>query len=226
MRRCINSTADAGFTLLETLLALTLTAMLVGGLYTIASGTTQLSSEVSQFQEEQLTGQAFSALCRQALGGLSPTASIRLRSTGQGNRSGTAIVVSGDPSAFAFNRVLPGSTAVVLSSHRDAGGTFSVDLRYLAASDIEAFDRGSRDAGRTLPLLEEVRQFDWRFFDRRGDRWKPAWNFQDERPALAELTLALKDQPPTRHVFFIPELQAAPLPLPRAPEEIPTDDDN
>jgi hypothetical protein len=61
----------------------------------------------------------------------------------------------------------------------------------------------------TLPLLDNVSRFEWKFYDPTTNRWENNWK-QGRRPLMAEMNLRLDDGFETRAVFWIPPIMPNP----------------
>ena len=52
-------------------------------------------------------------------------------------------------------------------------------------------DAQSEWKGTWIPLLSDLDQLDWRFFDPRTGKWTAEWPAADAKPSLIEITLKL-----------------------------------
>ena len=87
------------------------------------------------------------------------------------------------------------------------GGYLRVMLRALDQKQTQAVRsnqavRPSKDQI-TLPLLDNVSRFEWRFYDSATNRWESNWK-QTRRPILAEMNLKHDDGYKSRSVFWLP----------------------
>jgi len=192
-------------------MAMVLAMMLLVGIFAVATGTTQITDEISKFQSRETQKQAFTQLCRRTLKGLGAEAQLQL-DTVSGRRGGylSKLIIDRDPLAFSFSAMPPGASRVVLYSQSMAGGDLAVWLKYLNQEEVEAMDNGEwKGLGTDLRLLGNVSAFEWRFFNRVTGEWSNVWEPGAERPSLVDLSLGVDQETPLRHVFWIPKYEQA-----------------
>ena len=113
MNQCIRTTASPetdqqkrntrGFTLLEVILGLGLITMLIGGIYSIATASLQLSNTVLENQQEDMHMHAFINLLRRNLQGLPGNGTITMEEAStSGQIYQSEIVLTDYPLAFAW----------------------------------------------------------------------------------------------------------------------------
>lgn len=211
MRKHVSRARSEGFTLLEVLLAVALTAGVIAGVFGVASGAFELNAEVGQRQEREMTRQAFVELCRRNFLGYSGQGRLSLRVEEAANESyHTYLELEGDPLAFAFGPGAGGARRVVLYAEEEAGGKglLEVGLRYYGEESIRAGAGGGGDgageAETVLPLLSEVGVFELRLWDAAAGNWVNRWEPGRGRPGMVEMILGFADEAPRRHVFWLP----------------------
>ena len=83
--------------------------------------------------------------------------------------------------------------------------TITGDAFRFAGNGLSAMIRAvrySRDQT-TLPLLDKVSRFEWKFYDATTNKWVNNWQ-PGRRPLMAEMNLKLDDGFETRAVFWLP----------------------
>ena len=201
----------SGFTLLEVTLALSLLVILMGGVYSIATGAIQLGAEVSESQNREMLVHSFLQLCRRNIERLPGNGEMILFAEEDGRYYVTEVSFLDTPLAFSFAAIPAGYDKVVLESVADPRGYLQVNLRFLneeeenTVSETTTYDE---EGAITLPLLDGVSVFEWRFYDLEEKEWLVVWEEEEDgRPSFVELTLGFFDGgDPVRTVFWVPPI--------------------
>lgn len=198
-----------GFTLLEMLVALSAFVMLMGGIFAIAQGTMELGNDLSASQERSQIRQNFIEFLRRSFRSLPGEAEVRLSVKQKGGSYVPTMNFVNGGSSFTPGLSLPPDTSVDVYAEERPGGYLRVMIRVLDKKQTQAL-RSNQNVSYTrdqitLPLLDNVSRFEWRFFDHSTNRWENNWK-QGRRPLLAEMNLRLDDGFETRVVFWLPPL--------------------
>ncbi len=189
----------SGFTLLEVSLAIAIGSILLTGIYEVARTTFELSDEIKQLQQKETTRKAFLDLVQNELRQL-PASARFYRELGLPAEEPTlsAWIVDEAPMAFSFGSAMGHQRVELLStvSPSDAE-SLVVLLRYEFGDDRAPMD---------LPLLDDLTEFEWRFYDPAQQEWRFDWPEPGRRPSQIELTLGVSGEPSTRHLFWIPQI--------------------
>ena len=198
-----------GFTLLEMLVALSAFVFLMGGIFAIAQGTLELSNDIGLAQEKSQIRQNFIEFIRRSFRSLPGEAEVRLSVRAKGGTYVPTLNFVNGGSSFTPGTSLPPDTSLDLYAEERPGGYLRVMVRVLDEKQTQALRsnqnvRYPRDQI-TMPLLDNVSRFEWRFFDSSTNRWENNWK-QGRRPLLAEMNLQLDDGFETRAVFWLPPI--------------------
>lgn len=204
----------SGFTLLEIVVALGAFVILLGGIFAIANGTMELGNDLAAVQDRSLIRQNFISFLRRSFRSLPGEAEVRLSVQARGSNYVPSLNFVNGGSSFTPGSALPPDTSVDLFAEERPGGYLRVALRVLDDRQTNALRsnqtvRYSRDQ-EVIPLLDNVSQFEWKFYDAASNRWENNWK-QPRRPLLAEMTLRLDDGFETRAVFWIPPVVPNPV---------------
>lgn len=197
----------SGFTLLEMTLSVAILGLLAAGIFGLASGSIQLTSELGIKSDIQLARQRIVDLCRRNIEALPATASLELRPTPQ-ELAPTEIAFYNHPVAFRFGgSSLP--AAVVLSSRSDGAGGFMLRVHYLNSEAAVDYQKGANIEqfveNPSLPLIRNIRSFYWEFYDQQTDEWLAEWERNRGRPMFVALNLQMNGEAqPSRYVFWLP----------------------
>ena len=206
-------TRAPGFTLLEMLVALSAFVMLMGGIFSIAQGTMELGNDLTAAQERSQIRQNFIEFLRRSFRSLPGEAEIRLSVKQSGGTYVPTMNFMNGGSSFTPGLSLAPETSMDVYAEERPGGYLRVMLRVLDQKQTQAMRsnqsvRYSRDQT-TLPLLDKVSRFEWRFYDASTNKWVNNWQ-PGRRPLMAEMNLKLDDGFETRAVFWLPPLLPPP----------------
>lgn len=204
------TSSQAAFTLLEMLVALSAFVMLMGGIFAIAQGTMELGNDMGLAQDRSQIRQNFVEFLRRSFRNLPGDAEVRLSVQAKGSSYVPTLNFINGGSSFTPGVSLAPDTSVELFADERPGGYLRVTLRVLDQKQTQAVRSNQKVSYRrdqiTLPLLDNVSRFEWRFFDTTTNRWENNWKQGERRPILAEMNLQLDDGFQTRAVFWIPPI--------------------
>ncbi len=218
----------SGFTLLEMVIAMGVLSLLLAGIFSVAKSTMELSSDLAAGQERAMMKQNFIDFLRRSFRGLPGGAELRLSNRSVGGTYIPSLTVVNGGASLSPSEALPPETAIELTAEQRPGGYLRVLLRVLDEKQTQALRSGqnvrasSKDA--TLPLMDQVSRFEWRFYDGYSGRWENLWK-DPRRPLMAELNVQLDDGQLMRAVFWIPPVVAPTNPMLGAPAN-PNDPNN
>jgi hypothetical protein len=210
LRGRLTTSSHAAFTLLEMLVALSAFVMLMGGIFAIAQGTMELGNDMGLAQDRSQIRQNFVEFLRRSFRNLPGDAEVRLSVKAKGSSYVPTLNFVNGGSSFTPGVSLAPDTSVELFADERPGGYLRVTLRVLDQKQTQAVRSNQNISYRrdqiTLPLLDNVSRFEWRFFDTTTNRWENNWKQGNRRPILAEMNLQLDDGFQTRAVFWIPPI--------------------
>lgn len=210
LRGRLTASSQAAFTLLEMLVALSAFVMLMGGIFAIAQGTMELGNDMGLAQDRSQIRQNFVEFLRRSFRNLPGDAEVRLSVKAKGSSYVPTLNFVNGGSSFTPGVSLAPDTSVELFADERPGGYLRVTLRVLDQKQTQAVRSNQNVSYRrdqiTLPLLDNVSRFEWRFFDTTTNRWENNWKQSERRPILAEMNLQLDDGFQTRAVFWIPPI--------------------
>ena len=203
--------------------ALSIFVLLIGGIFAIANGTLELSSDLTYAQERSLMRQNLIEFLRKSFRTLPGDASIDLKVQSVGNTYLPTLVIYNGGTSFSPGPAISPDASIEVYVEERPGGYLRIGLRGLDAEQTIAARQGRPakvDKSAELPLLDNVARFEWRFYDGRTSQWENYWKEPQGRPMFAELSLALDDGEEVRVVFWIPPVaRRAPIGIPNQPQE-------
>jgi prepilin-type N-terminal cleavage/methylation domain-containing protein len=191
-----------GFTLLETLLALLLFALLAGAVYQVSSASVDASTIATSEAASIERLESFLRAARNSFLNMPVKATVSLRPDPSGSGA-PDLVFSGTGSYFGTGELAGGE--LVVSARPRSDGTRVIALRRVPRAEA-GFGRAS---GPWLPLLPRVGRVRWEFFV--GGQWREEGQ-PGGRPLLVRLRFERADDPrhPVGAVFWLPPLSGQP----------------
>ncbi|MCP5558653.1 MAG: prepilin-type N-terminal cleavage/methylation domain-containing protein [Verrucomicrobiaceae bacterium] len=218
-----SSIVQRGFTLMEMMIALAIMALLFAGVFGAANGTLDLSNDIVSTQGQAVMRQNFLEFLRRSFRNLPPEAEMRLIVQSSGGSYMPTLNFVNAGTSFSPAGPLPPDSSIDVFAEQRPGGLLRISLRLLDPQQTQSLRSGQpvryANDQPIFPLVENVRQFEWRVFDGQSSRWENNWR-DARRPLLAEMKLKLGDGEETRAVFWIPPLLPT-LPGAGAPSGIP-----
>lgn len=201
--------SSGAFTLLETMLAIGLFAMLAGALYAVANAALDATRIALEEQASNERLEAFLRAARRAFANLPVDGSLALRfDTGPGISAATPeIVFSGAGTYFGWPLV--GGGQLILSAPAMADGTRTFCLARIPPGASEFEIASARKPGSQIPLLPGISRMEWAFFSQ--GEWREEWPEGAGRPQLVRLRFSRRENPGEIHeaIFWIPPLAAS-----------------
>jgi hypothetical protein len=153
--------------------------------------------------------QNFIEFMRRSFRTLPGEAEVRLAVKQKGSTYVPTLNIVNGGTSFTPGLSLAPDTSMDVYAEERPGGYLRVMLRVLDKKQTQSVRsnqsvRYTRDQI-TLPLLDNVSRFEWKFYDSATNRWENNWK-QARRPILAEMNLQLDDGFQSRSVFWIPPI--------------------
>lgn len=192
---------------MEMIVALSMFVLLIAGIYSISQATLELTDSISQSQDRSLIRQNFIEFMRRSFRTLPGEAEVRLSVKQKGSTYVPTLNIVNGGSSFTPGVALPPDTSMDVYAEERPGGYLRIMLRVLDIKQTQAGRNGqavryTKDQI-TLPLLDNVSRFEWRFYNHTNNRWENNWR-DARRPILAEMNLQLDDGFQSRSVFWLP----------------------
>ena len=197
---------SGAFTLVEIVLALVILALLAGALYSVVDAAMEGAAELQVRQDRSREIGAFLSLCRNTFSGMPGTATFQARVVQDGQRYSTEMVFRNAPGFLGWGGAGNSYRSTILGVRGLVGGLAGVGILQDSEANITAYlDDSTAPTRPWLMLISDLRDVQWRFFDKSTSSWVKIWNNPTARPAYAELTLSDADGAHT-YIFRIPPL--------------------
>ncbi|GAB4179137.1 MAG: hypothetical protein Fur0032_19770 [Terrimicrobiaceae bacterium] len=210
----------SGFTLIETLVAIALFALLAGALYSVTTAAIEATNAAIEGQATEERLDTFLNAIKRALLNLPADGTIALRYDTTGGAGTPELVFRGNASPFGVGSLAGGEMVLSARPQSDGTRTFSL-LRIPKETSTTDLNR-LRNGNGWLPLLPRVEKVEWAVFD--GGEWVPEWDTEG-RPRLIRLRFVRSDEGDVvESLFWVPP--AADVPDGDAPLDPGTDGNN
>lgn len=194
-----------GFLLLEVLLALAIFSIVVVMIFQIVQTTLRVASDINFLEGQQQKVDGICELLRRNFIAMPQSTLFQTRK----NEKTFELIFRDAP--FNFSWVGTGAQygTVVIASKPRADGRIDLSvLQEAEGTSPKIVDAQTEWKGSWLPLLNDLDQISWRFFDPRNAKWSTEWPDAATKPSLIEVTLKLAGRPHAeRGVFRWPVAQ-------------------
>ena len=207
------SSLQGGYLLLEVLLALAILTMITALVFRIIQTTVRTTREVTYLESLQERVDGISELLRQNFTNLPSVAQFQTKTLdGNGSTQGVTELIFRH-AAFQFT-ITPGTPefgTVALCSRPQVDGRLYLAFYQEPEDAREHLIQANQEAKISwTPLLGDLDQVSWRFFDPQNHSWRSDWTTNSTRPALVELTFRIAGQSQAhRSVFNLPGTSVA-----------------
>ena len=160
--------ARAGFTLLEVIAAMALIVFLIGGVYSVGSGSVALGASMNRARIFETRVSSFTSVWREYLETLPP--GIRFSAKDK------KLLIENGTVPFAWTRAVRRADAVQFSlEHTPGEEGSSLMVRHLKRP-LKQKGPDEYDLVAQLPLLENMRALDWTFYEPTDKKWLAQWD--------------------------------------------------
>ncbi len=177
-----------GFTLLEVIIVLAITALVLGAVYSLAQGTLLLADDVRRAERRDARMQAFTTFCEQMLMDLPATALMNLRTTEERGQYLTRLELEHVRSPFDET---PDCRVALFTQGKPGGGMRLM----LTCEDASAV------------LFEDLVQCEWTVLQAATQQWAPVWS-EAGKPTLIKLVMEQAGGDVAERVFWIAPAEA------------------
>jgi hypothetical protein len=205
---------------MEMVIAMGVLGLLMAGIFGVAKSTMELSSDLASSQERAMLRQNLIDYLRRSFRSLPGNAEIRLQNRSVSGTYIPSLTIVNGGNSFSPGDALPPETGLELTAEQRPGGYLRVLLRFLDDQQTLALRSGQNMRASKndspLTLMDQVSQFEWKFYDPNTQRWENTWK-DPRRPLMAEMVVQLDDGKSMRAVFWIPPVVPIQNPVTPAP---------
>lgn len=213
MRTQPASISRLGFTLLELVLALGISAFVLTSIFFVADGAVRSTSKMVEIQNEDISRDAFFTFLRNHFDSLPGNAVLDLQDINTSPPYLPVMTFQNTPVSFNWGGVPLAAEATRLATVATVTGGMDVVLEYYDQAILDS-DEGPAERGiepfASIVLLSDVREFIWRVVANQNyspdhEEWEYVWNDTRNRPTFIELEVIFSnDDPAIKRLFWIP----------------------
>jgi type II secretion system protein J len=178
----------SGYLLLEVLLAVAVLSISVVMIFRIIQTTLKATADITFLQTQQRKVDGISQLLRRNFDSMPQTCTFQTRSA----NGSLELIFRSAP--FNFSWVTTGANfgTVVISGRAQPNGRLALSVLQESGDALNSYVDGANEKkGEWFPLIDDVEQLSWRFFDGQAEKWTPVWPNPASKPSLVELTFKL-----------------------------------
>jgi type II secretion system protein J len=191
--------SSPGYLLLEVLLALAILCIVVVMIFQIVQATLRVTSDINFLAVQQERVDGVSELLRRNFVMMPQRTQFQTRT--QNNQ--LELIFRNAPFHFTWTGAEAQFGTVVLSARSQPDGRLSLAVLQEVATGADSYLDGGKDRkGDWIPIVRDIEQLSWRFFDSRTGNWSNDWRDGSSKPSLVELTYKLSGRGRTERVVF------------------------
>jgi type II secretion system protein J len=196
-----------GYLLLEVLLALAILSIVVVMIFQIIQTTLRVTADINFLETQQQKVDGICELLRRNLVTMPRSTVFQTRKRG----NSFELVFQDAPFSFSWSDKGAEYGTVIIANRPQADGRIALSiLQEKPNASRRVADTEAEREGDWIPLLSDVDQLDWRFFDPRTDKWATEWPEAGAKPSMIEITLKVAGRNHTeRGVFRWPLAQTS-----------------
>ena len=175
-----------GYLLLEVLLALAILSIVVVMIFQIVQTTLRVTSDINFLETQQQKVDGICELLRRNFIAMPQTTLFQTRK----KEKSFELIFRGAPFSFSWSGTGAQYGTVVIASRPQTDGRIALSvLQDPGDASRRVVDAQTEWKGNWVPLLSDIDQIGWRFFDSQNGKWLTEWPDAGAKPALIEITL-------------------------------------
>ena len=201
-------TSRGGYLLMEVVLALGVASLVLGAVFSLASGALSISETIATEGRDQIQRETFLRFLGRNFEAMPGNAILDLKAEDSGSHFTSEMTFQNVPTAFGWAGQTISAEAVQLSTVLRRDGDLDVVLRYYEEAILDDADSTAdvrADPVAEITLLRDVWRFEWRVLDGRTMEWDYEWDIRGRSPLQLELNVVFRrNGEEIVHYFWIP----------------------
>jgi type II secretory pathway component PulJ len=189
---------SSGYLLLEVLLALAVLSIVVGMVFQIIQTALKVTADIDFLQTQQRKVDGITELLRRNFDSMPQSCLFQTRKT----NGSVELIFRSAPFNFSWVRAGANFGTVVLASRAQSDGRLALSVLQESGNALDSYVDAGNEKAEWFPLLSDVEELSWRFFDQTTGKWSPEWPNPAAKPNLVQLTFKLAGRNHTERCVF------------------------
>jgi len=189
---------SSGYLLLEVLLALAVLSIVVGMVFQIIQTALKVTADIDFLQTQQRKVDGITELLRRNFDSMPQSCVFQTRKI----NGSVELIFRSAPFNFSWVRIGANFGTVVLASRPQADGRLALSVLQESGNALDSYVDAGNEKAEWFPLMNDVEELSWRFFDVVTGKWSPEWPNTAVKPNLVQLTFKLAGRNHTERCVF------------------------
>jgi type II secretory pathway component PulJ len=189
---------SSGYLLLEVLLALAVLSIVVGMVFQIIQTALKVTADIDFLQTQQRKVDGITELLRRNFDSMPQSCVFQTRKI----NGSVELIFRSAPFNFSWVRTGANFGTVVLASRPQSDGRLALSVLQESDNALESYVDAGNEKAEWFPLMNDVEELSWSFFDVVSGKWSPEWPNTAAKPKLVQLTFKLVGRKHTERCVF------------------------
>ena len=190
---------SSGYLLLEVLLALAVLSIVVGMVFQIIQTALKVTADINFLQTQQRKVDGITELLRRNFDSMPQSCVFQTRKI----NGSVELIFRSAPFNFSWLNEGAHIGTVVISSRPQPDGSSALSVLQENQNALDSsVAGGDQKKAEWFPLMNDLEQLNWRFYDAGTGKWSTDWSNSATKPNLVELTFKLAGRNRTERCVF------------------------
>jgi type II secretory pathway pseudopilin PulG len=196
--RARGSVHSSGYLLLEVLLALAVLSIVVGMVFQIIQTALKVTADINFLQTQQRKVDGITELLRRNFDSMPQSCVFQTRKI----NGSVELIFRSAPFNFSWVKAGANFGTIVLAARPQSDGRFALSVLQESGNVLDSYVDAGNEKAEWFPLMNDVEELNWRFFDVVAGKWSPEWPNTAAKPNLVQLTFKLAGRNHTERCVF------------------------
>jgi hypothetical protein len=178
---------SSGYLLLEVLLALAVLSIVVGMVFQIIQTALKVTADINFLQTQQRKVDGITELLRRNFDSMPRSCVFQTRKI----NGSLELIFRSAPFNFSWVKAGANFGTVVLANRPQSDGRLALSVLQESGNAMDSYVDAGNEKAEWFPLMNDVEELSWRFFDEATGKWSPEWPNTAAKPNLVQLTFKL-----------------------------------
>jgi len=189
---------SSGYLLLEVLLALAVLSIVVGMVFQIIQTALKVTADINFLQTQQRKVDGITELLRRNFDSMPRSCVFQTRKI----NGSLELIFRSAPFNFSWVKAGANFGTVVLANRPQSDGRLALSVLQESGNAMDSYVDAGNEKAEWFPLMNDVEELSWRFFDEATGKWSPEWPNTAAKPNLVQLTFKLAGRNHTERCVF------------------------